>query len=140
MSAGYELSAASKWLYTTLAADSALAAVVSTRIYADLAPQAAAHPLVVFQFQGGVDFQAVGAIRIWSNLELLIRGIDQTTTYTANLRTIAKRIDAVLHAASGSNVDGVIIACTRLRPFQLTELTDGVQYRHLGGFYRLLAQ
>jgi multidrug efflux pump subunit AcrA (membrane-fusion protein) len=53
---------------------------------------------------------------------------------------IAKRIDAVLHAASGSNVDGVIIACTRLRPFQLTELTDGVQYRHLGGFYRLLAQ
>jgi len=49
-------------------------------------------------------------------------------------------VDAVLHGASGTATDGTVIACVRERAFEMVEMTDGVQYRHLGGIYRVLAQ
>ena len=81
MSAGQELMAVAEWLYARLTADATLGGLVGTRVYADLAPESAAFPMVVFQFQTGEDVDAAGGIRVLANTEWLIRGIDMTPSY-----------------------------------------------------------
>lgn len=131
---------AEQWLYTVLSGDTALAAVVGTRIYADVAPAGATFPYVVYQNQAGRDVRGVGPTRIMANLLYVVRGVNATTTYTGALETIANRIDAVLQAASGTNTRGVVIACVREQPFKLAESLDTGEYRNLGGIYRLWAK
>lgn len=142
MTAGLETIAMKQFLTTKLTADSALAAVVSTRIYDGVAPAAATFPCVVFQNQsaGGIDVVATGALRIMTDSLFVVKGIARTQSFMGDLKTIATRIDAALHGISGTATDGTVIACVRERAFELIETTDGVQYRHLGGVYRLLAQ
>lgn len=140
MSAGQELMAVAEWLYARLTADATLGGLVGTRVYADLAPESAAFPMVVFQFQTGEDVDAAGGIRVLANTEWLIRGIDMTPSYRGALGSVAARVDSLLHAASGTATSGTVIACVRTRPFQMASVTDGVQYRHAGGFYKVIAQ
>lgn len=135
-----ESTAIDRWLNTVLAADTQLAAVVGTRIYADLAPDGAALPMVVYQMQSSRDLMALGSHRVWANTLYLVRGVAQTIAYGGSLITIADRIDAALHAASGSTVEGVVYECVREGEFRLTETANGIQYRHLGGLYRILAK
>lgn len=135
-----ESTAIDRWLNTVLAADAALAAVVGTRIYADQAPDSAPLPVVIYQVQSSRDLMALGAHRVWANTLYVVRGIAQTIAYGGNLITIADRIDAVLHAASGSTVEGEVYECVREGEFRMTETANGVQYRHLGGLYRILAK
>lgn len=130
-----------RWLYTVLAADVSLAAVVGTRIYSDLAPAGTTLPMVVYQMQATNDLMVVGSARVWANALFLVRGVAQRVSYDGDLITMADRIDAVLHGASGSNVEGNVWECVREREFRLTEVgADGRQYRHLGGLYRILAK
>jgi hypothetical protein len=56
------------------------------------------------------------------------------------LVTGAAEIHAALENSSGSVTGGEVFACTRVRPFLLPEVRNGVQYRHLGGIYRLLVK
>lgn len=135
-----ELNAADKWIYTALSGDAQLTAIVGPRIYAEQAPQGAALPYVVFNFQGGADLMSVGPYRVWTNALMLVRGIAETASYAGSLATIADRIDAILHAQSGSNVDGVVYAAVRERPFRMPEMGNGRQFRHAGGIYRLWVQ
>jgi hypothetical protein len=129
------------WLNTALSGDASLAAVVGTRIYSDLAPDGAALPMVVYQMQAANDLMTNGAARVWANTLFLVRGVAQRVSYDGDLITMANRIDAVLHGASGSNAEGNVWECVRERPFRLTEVgADGKQYRHLGGLYRILAK
>lgn len=138
-----ELNAIDRWIYGTLTADTALAAVVGTRVYADQAPQttpAVTMPVVVFQWQGGADLMVIGGVRVWTNAVYLIRGIDEAQTWGGDLKTIADRIDAVLHRGSGTNADGVVYAAVREQPFRMPETAGGKSYRHLGGLYRIYAK
>lgn len=135
-----ETTVIARWLYTKLAADSSLTAIVGTRIYEQPAPQEAVYPLVVFQLQTTDDVSAVGGIRVMTTAEYLVRVIGQSANVTSSLLTAAERIDAVLHRASGSVTGGAVIGAVRLRPFVLAETDGPVQYRHLGGIYRLWAQ
>ena len=130
---------AEQWLYTVLAADTALAAVVGTRIYAYIAPEGAAFPYVVYQNQAGRDIRGVGPLRIMANLLYVVKVVGQTNSFGA-LETAANRIDTVLQAASGTPTRGTVIACVREQPFALVESLDTGQYRHLGGIYRLWAK
>lgn len=137
-----ETLAAEKWLYTVLAADGALAAVVSTRIYADRIPQdvASPYPCVVFGHLSAVDLMGVGAYRIWANTLYVVRGIAEAESFLGNAKTIADRIDAVLHATSGATSEGTVWACTRESPFRMAETSAGGRnFVHLGGVYRILA-
>ena len=130
---------AEQWLYSVLAADSQLAAIVGTRIYAYVAPQGATMPFVVYQNQAGRDVRGVGPLRLMANMLYVVKVVAQTNTF-GTLETAANRIDAVLQAASGSNVRGTVIACVREQPFSLVESLETGQYRHLGGIYRLWAK
>ena len=142
MTAGLELLTARQFLYAKLAADSTLTGIVSTRIYAELAPEAATFPLVmIIEMSPGNDLRVMGTGRIWSDPLFLVKAVDQTAALTGNLKTLATRIDAVLHGASGSATDGTVWACSRERPFSMAETgPGGIQYRHMGGVYRVLAQ
>lgn len=136
-----ESAAIDRWLNTVLAGDTQLAALVGTRIYADLAPGGAALPMVVYQMQAANDLMVLGSARVWANAVYIVRGVARSLAYGGNLLTIADRIDTVLHAASGSNVEGTIFECVREREFRMTEVgQDGEQYRHMGGMYRILAK
>lgn len=130
---------AESWLYSVLAADSQLAATVGTRIYAYIAPEVAAFPYVVYQNQAGRDVRGVGPLRIMANMLYVVKAVGQTSSF-GTLEAAANRIDAVLQAASGTNVRGTVIACVREQPFALVESLSAGQYRHLGGVYRLWAQ
>ncbi len=44
---------------------------------------------------------------------------------------------AALHDKEGTVAGGTIYECLRERAFSLVEDVEGVQYRHLGGFYRI---
>jgi len=92
---------ADEWLYDTLSANTTIAAAVGTRIYAELAPQGAAFPCIVFSALPSDDMMAVGAIRIWEDLEYNIRVIGQGESLS-ELQEVAAAIDDVLHAKSGT--------------------------------------
>jgi hypothetical protein len=132
---------ADEWLYDTLRADGTIAAAVSTRIYADVAPQNATFPCIVFTAMPRRDVVVVGASRIWGAFEYNIRAIGPAEGYST-LQDIADAIDSALHAKSGAadSGTGTVLACTREMEIRYPEIVDGVPYRHIGGLYRVLAQ
>lgn len=128
-----------RWLYERLAGDATLSGLVGGRIYAFVAPQGTAFPFVVFAHQGGHDVLGVGPARVMVSLLYQVKAVGQTAA-VADLQPVADRIDALLHGASGAVPDGTILACVREQAIEEAEVDDGVQYRHVGGLYRLIAQ
>lgn len=128
-----------QWIYETLSGDATIASLVGTRIYEGLAPQGAALPFVVFQFMAGADVVAVGAVRVMNSGLYQVKAICQGESYSP-AAAIADRIDTLLQGANGSVSDGVIYGCTREQPLTLIEQEHGIQYRHVGGLYRVYAQ
>jgi hypothetical protein len=137
-----ELVLVDTWLYNVLHGDSALLAAAPGDVHADLAPSGTDDPYVVYQWQGGDDtIGATEANRIMHRGIWVVKAIAQTTKYTGPLKTIADRIDTLLHASAGGVVTGgVVFTSYRIQPFRMTEERDGQQYRHLGGQYRVLVQ
>lgn len=120
---------AEAWLFAAL--NGAMAAGVS--IHEGKAPPEADHPLVVFQYQSGIDRKAVGSIRVGVAATYIVKGVIEGSSYEP-LIPIATAIDEALDRASGVvGVEGVIWGCTRTAPFRLSE----PGFRHLGGEYRL---
>lgn len=134
-----ELNAIDRYIFGALTADPTLAGVVGQRVYVDIATPAAAMPYIIFQMQASVDLMPVGPGRIWADCLYLVRGVTEATSYGGALKTIADRIDAVLHATAGANVDGTVWACVRDRPYRLPEVADGRNYRHAGAIFRIYA-
>lgn len=138
-----ETVAVDEWLHDALTADSQLAALVGTGLWADQAPQGAQFPMVLWQLQApSPDTVAVGGTRLVSGGLWLVRGVDQTHSFAGLLRQISDRIDEVLHGLAGATVSGVTVdSCIREQPFRLVEpgLGDaGRPVRHLGGIYRIV--
>lgn len=136
-----ETNAVSRFIYSTLSADAQLTAVVGTRIFETRRPSPTTpFPCVISQLQAaGDDMMGVGPYRIWSSLLYLVRGITEQTSYEGNAAIIADRIDAALHAKSGTNVAGTVWSIVRERPFIMAEIVDGREFRHAGGLYRIQA-
>lgn len=135
-----EVTTVDTWIYGTLSVDAGLLALVSTRIYLDVAPEGASFPFVVFQLQTPErDLVTLGARRVWSTGMWLVRGVDKATSFTT-LKSIEARIDALLHGVSGSVTGGTVYESVREMPFRLTEVVDRVRYLHLGGIYRIRAK
>jgi len=120
----------------------ALSITQRARVWSDVAPQGAPFPYIITQAQSAVDVVAIGPYRIMVDTQYLVKGIAQGQTYSAILQQIANRIDALIHAQRADTVagGGRIVSCVRQRPFRLTEATNGVQYRQLGGIYEINVQ
>lgn len=136
-----ETTAAARWIYGMLSGDPALTELVNGRIFAYRVPEGTPYPCVVFQLQAAqLDSKVIGDIRLASRLVLAIKAIGQGADFTA-IQPIAKRIDELLEAGSGSNVDGVVVRCVRDMPIEMLEPSDtGIDYAHLGGLYRMTIQ
>ncbi len=131
------------WLYGLLTADSELTTLVDSRVYSGAAPQGATLPYVIISHQSGRDVLGVGTTRIMSHLTYLVKAVGQCQSYVT-LEPIADAIDKTLHGASGevAGLNGAgaeLLACTRTMTVAYAELDSGVQYRHLGGLYRIVA-
>lgn len=134
---------ADSWLYAVLSGDATLAGLATGGIHGHVNPNAApTFPYVLYQLQApGADVRGVGPARVMTQALYLVRGIAQANSFGGNLTTIANRIDVLLQAASGSAAGGLVLSCVREQPFALPETAPGgLQYRHLGGIYRLFVK
>lgn len=128
------------FIYSTLVADATMNGHVNGRIYEGIAPSSAAFPYVIFQEYAPNDVMGMGAVRLWRNDLWIVKVLDRTESFFGNIKTIATRLDTVLHRGAGTNVEGVVWACTREQPLSQIESNEGGdQIRHLGGIYRILA-
>lgn len=135
------------WLFQTITTDGPLLALTPTigeRLYNGVAPAAAAYPFGVMQLlSGGNDLLGVGGVRIWADTLWLIKVVQKSKNAsvpaTGSIEPIVNRIDALLHAKSGTVTNGVIWECVRERPFELPTVENGVGYVQLGAEWRIKA-
>lgn len=128
------------WLYSRLSTDAALAAEVGNRIYAYVAPARTATPYVVFSAQSpGFDVMGVGTARVMLNCLYQVKVVVQDASFSG-AKKAADRIDELLHGATGTPAGGQVLGCVREGPLAYAEVSDGVEYRHLGGLYRIWVQ
>lgn len=128
-----------QWLYGVLSGDATLSSLVGGRIYGYIAPQDAPLPFVVYSHQEGHDVRGVGPARIMASLVYQVKAVGQGGSF-APLKPIADRLDQLLQGASGTIVDGRVLMCVREQTVEYVEVDDGVQYRYLGGLWRIIAQ
>lgn len=143
MAGGNESMAVYQWIYSKLAADSALAALVGSRIYLRQADQGAGYPYVIILKLSGLDSSTVSGDRIMSNLLFLVKGVTEDNNAGDALEAINARIDTLLQKSRNQVVSrGLILSCNRESDFELLENDpkSGKQWLHLGGQYRIYAQ
>jgi hypothetical protein len=133
---------AAEWIYAALKANTTLCGVIggtaAPRIYHEIIPQSADLPSVVYQMMTSIDENAIGArgptVQQWQ-----VKGVAQGQTYNA-LRTVADQIDVALHRVHGTaTTAGIVTASERIEEVMYGEASDGREYRHLGGIYRIYA-
>jgi hypothetical protein len=134
-----ETARARSWLWQTITGDTQVAAAIGNRLYLGNGPVGAAYPFGVLQLLSGTDLMGVGPARIWVDMLWLVKIIAKGTS-TAPIEPVVDRIDALLHAKSGTVAGGVIVECHRERPFELPTVEGGVSYVQLGAEWRLKAQ
>lgn len=135
-----ELFAADDLMRDLLAADATLTtALGGTKIYSEDVPQGTNRPYVVLMFLGGEDTMVSGGYRAYTQPLYLVKGVTDANNWTL-AATIFRRIDEVLHHASGVVAsEGVVIqSITRERETRFVETPlQGTRIRHYGGQYRL---
>jgi len=123
---------ADRWLYTQLTTDSQLAVSLGGRVIVDNAPLNTQYPLAIMTF---VSSQQVGnwsADRVMDNELWQIAVWTNQDNYTS-IESIADRIRAVLHKASGTGV----IGCAFERQLRMS---DPEGYRAIILEFRLYTQ
>ncbi len=145
---GDETTGIATWLYGLLSGDATLQGFVgvppAARVYDDHSaqgvPVVAGVPILTFRPQlFHPDTRIVAGYRIVSRITYLVKAIGQTASFV-ELSPIASRVDFLLQGASGTGGGFAILSCVRERGFTLAEVADGKEYRHLGGFYTVVAQ
>jgi len=86
-------------IYTILAANGSLAAVVSTRIYPAAVPPDATLPLVVYEIEDIQPVIAIGDIDSWDEAELMVTVY---STYHSNTETYAGYVRTALDGYTGT--------------------------------------
>jgi len=132
---------AKKWIYDSLAADTALVAILSTRIYADRVPPAPAFPYVLYNLMAGTDIQGVGTQREASSAIFQIRVVTYGAPDT-NARKADYRIDQVFSAAKNVLSGDFRYTSWRSDTIDRAEYDQlaNKQYHNLGGLYRVWIQ
>lgn len=128
-----------EWLATVMLADATLTGLVGNRIYSYVAPEGAAHPLIVYNHQGSSDYIVIGGYRIMNSGLYQIKAIGQADSMTA-VQATANQIDVLFGRTEGAVTGGIILACHREQPLGYVETKNNIRYPHLGGLYRIYIQ
>lgn len=127
------------WLYGVLSGDSTLSGLVGGRISNTLSSTALTPPYVTFLMQSSRDVTGHSGDRISTDNLYIVKAVSQTASW-AQGRALAARIDLLLHRpASVVTTGGGSLSCTREQIVQYPEVQDSIQYRHIGGIYRIRA-
>jgi hypothetical protein len=137
-----ELARIERWIYSALSGDAQLTGVVATRIYHDWAPEGAAYPFVIFNFQVGEDTNGLGTCRILTRALYQVKIVGRELN--DNARLVADRIDDVIAKAVRAQHpedDSLKFSGYRESPISYTEPNRDSSrfFRHLGGLYRIVA-
>jgi hypothetical protein len=131
-------------LYGKLAGDTTLnnllgapPAGYSKSIFHQQAPAGAAYPLVVLQKSSGRPTEAFGAPSALEMDVWMVKAIDQNAS-ADTAEAVAARITVLLNDAALSISGSTLLYLRRQSDVEYPEVTDGVQYRHVGALYRLV--
>jgi hypothetical protein len=137
MSSGIEVvDVVDPWIFTTLKNDSVINAAVGGRISngAALGPQAT--PYITFDMTSARDITTHNGVIVHVDCIYQVKVIGQGGSY-GPIAPTARRMHELLHIGSVTTPKGSL-SCLRERTVRYVELDDNVQYRHLGGYYRIL--
>lgn len=123
---------ADKWLYTQLTTDTQLATDLGGRVFVDTAPLGTQYPLAIMAFVAAQQVGNWSADRIMDNELWQIAVWTNQNNYTS-IESIADRIRAVLHKASGTGVVGCVFE-------RQTRMSDPEGYKALVLEFRLYTQ
>lgn len=136
MSAGIEVvDIVDPWIFSTLKNDAAITAQVGSRISNGAALGPTATPYITFDMTSARDVTTHDGVIVHVDCIYQIKVIGQGGSYSPIL-TAAKRMHELLHVGSVTTPKGAL-SCLRERTVRYVELDDNVQYRHLGGYYRI---
>jgi hypothetical protein len=131
-------------LYGKLAGDTTLnnllgapPAGYSKSIFHQQAPAGAAYPLVVFQKSSGRPTEAFGVPSALETDVWMVKAVDQNAS-ADTAEAVAARITVLLNDAALSISGSTLLYLRRQSDVEYPEVTDGVQYRHVGALYRLV--
>lgn len=127
------------WLYSTFSGDLELTNIVGKRITngGALGPQAT--PWLTWDMNSSRDITtANGGHTLWNESLFEIKIVGQGGSYSVVLPA-AKRVHALIGKATNLQTPNGVITCRRDRVIRYVELDDNVQFRHLGGIYRVTA-
>lgn len=133
----HELASALEWLNTTLTGDSTLLALAPGGVFADLAPDGTPTPYVTFGLQSpGNDSLTMNAVRVMATplYQVIVTG---PTSQMEAIDSASSELDDLLKRTSGTVAGGYIAACYREQPIEKSQLINTVQWKSLGGLYRL---
>lgn len=138
--AAVEIILAETWLYSTLANDVTLTTLINKRVFSLQPPQGVAFPFIAYQLQAGNDIATMNNKRVMAELVYQVKVIGQTPS-PLDLAPIFQQLDALIHNKVNQQVTGgTIYSCVREQSFVQAETDKGIEYRHLGGIYRLEVQ
>ncbi len=125
------------WLYATLSGDPQLAALVGQNIGGPLLVGTVAPPYVTWSEPSVRDVTAHDGGRIWVDTIYTVKGVAASASWD-DVSPIARRLDALLHGVEADTAAGHI-SSRREAIVQYGEQSEGQQYRHLGGRFRIRA-
>lgn len=129
-----------QWMYSTLAADSALQALVGTRIYGGIAPEGSTYPLITFNSVSGVDTTALGFHRVLTQARYDVHMADRVGSILG-LDRIAGRVDALLHGKTYQWAEGALmLGALREDIIERPGAIAGVQTRELIATYLVVVR
>jgi hypothetical protein len=128
------------WIYSSLTNDEQLLELVGldsisgTLSVGDLAP-----PYVTFMNQSSRDVTGNAGLIISTNNLYMIKAVARTGSWD-DVKPIAARIFALFHRPNTEiDVPGGSLTSHRENIINYAEITEGVQYRHLGAVFRIRA-
>lgn len=124
-----------RWSGARARADGTLMGLVQNQLYRDIAPQSSAsRPFLIHSVDNPSDLRVVGAVRVWSNVMLLIKAVDRPANYAA-LAAIMAQADSLFDNPAAMSFEGSYInSCLRESTF---DYIDDTQYQHVGANYRV---
>lgn len=139
-----ETALAFAWIYSVASADSQLVAAATGGIFKGMAGIGVITPFMSYGRQAGSDRLTLAAVRIWTDILAQIKMVGPAGSY-ATLVAGANRIDALFKDVRNAAIPGgggSVLACYREQEvaYEDPQPVNGVQWSHLGGFYRIELQ
>lgn len=130
-----EINEAQKWLYSMLTANATVVSTFGTNVGANPLPRDKGFPRLTYNcFTPQDDLLLVGTGIFWAGLRFVVRAIvegNDTLDVDAGLEAMHDSI----HGQYGFTTDAYIVSCVRVRPYYLHEMSDSIEYTHIGGEY-----